>query len=208
MVMQPHLLAYRARQSVVLQPQRSQRAVVAQAGGERLAPRVLDCVVLEIEISQHAVEREPLTERARPAILWVSRDKVTVRAEVRARVARVKVGLRLRVVAGPRARVRIRGAHSGCSPRPAPPQPQHGMCIARHVHGMCYARACSPFQRSPSWCSASFTLSASPRYRPPRGPMPFQPRSSEVSGRPEGSKGGDRQPWRRLLPGPQPPTGC
>ena len=120
--MLPHLLAYRARQSVVLQPQRSQRAVVAQAGGERLAPRVLDCVVLEIEISQHAVEREPLAERARPAVLRMSGGRVKARAEVRARVgarARVKVGLRLRVVAGPRARVWIRGVHSGCSPLPA-----------------------------------------------------------------------------------------
>ena len=65
----PHLLAHRARQPVVLESQRSQRAVVAQPGGERLAARVLDCVVLEIEISEHAVEREPLAEGARPAVL-------------------------------------------------------------------------------------------------------------------------------------------
>ena len=65
----PHLLARSARQPVVLERQRSQRAVVAQPGGERLTTRVLDCVVLEIEISEHAVEREPLAEGARPAVL-------------------------------------------------------------------------------------------------------------------------------------------
>ena len=64
-----HLVAHLVREPVVLERQRSQRAVVAQPGGERLTTRVLDCVVLEIEISEHAVEREPLAEGARPAVL-------------------------------------------------------------------------------------------------------------------------------------------